>query len=65
MQESMVHRKMQELVYGVGSPYGVNTGGRLLNLRTSCSNEKVREYHRQNYHLKNMLITGFPFFCSY
>lgn len=39
-----------------GSPYRVETGGRLPNLRTSCCNEKIREFHSQFYHLNNMML---------
>lgn len=55
--ESIVNCKLKELMYPEQCSYRVNTGGRLSNLRNSCSNEKVRDYHKKYYHLKNMLIS--------
>uniref|UniRef100_A0A0M3IJ63 Peptidase_M16_C domain-containing protein n=1 Tax=Ascaris lumbricoides TaxID=6252 RepID=A0A0M3IJ63_ASCLU len=54
--ENIVSRKRKELFYPEGSPYRVETGGRLPNLRTSCCNEKIREFHSQFYHLNNMML---------
>lgn len=55
--DSMVRRKVKELLYKKNKSYSVQTGGRLENLRNSCSNIKVRQYHKDYYHLKNLLIT--------
>lgn len=53
----MLSYKLKELMYPINSSYKANTGGRLKNLRTTCSNIKVKEYHKKYYHLKNTLIT--------
>lgn len=55
--EVIVNNSRRSLVYPPNCSYLVDTGGRLSNLRTSCSVVKVRDYHKQYYHLKNMLIT--------
>lgn len=54
--ETMTNYKRKELVYPPHNSYRVSTGGKLENLRTSCSNVKVNEFHKQFYHLKNMLV---------
>uniref|UniRef100_A0A915C794 Peptidase M16 C-terminal domain-containing protein n=1 Tax=Parascaris univalens TaxID=6257 RepID=A0A915C794_PARUN len=54
--ENIVSRKRRELFYPEGSAYRVEVGGRLSNLRTSCCNEKIREFHSQFYHLSNMML---------
>ncbi|CAD6190284.1 unnamed protein product [Caenorhabditis auriculariae] len=46
--ESIMDRKAKKLLYPQGHPYAVDTGGRLKNLRESCSLEKVRNYHQKN-----------------
>jgi Zn-dependent M16 (insulinase) family peptidase len=53
--ERMVDQKRKDLYYPRGSSYAMDTGGRLQNLRESCSLEKVRQYHRDFYHLNNMV----------
>lgn len=55
--DTMVTLKVKELLYKKNSNYSASTGGRLENLRNSCSNIKVRQYHKDYYHLKNLLIT--------
>lgn len=55
--ETMLTYKLKELIYKKNSSYAVSTGGRLENLRSSCSNLKVQLYHKDYYHLKNLLIT--------
>ncbi|KAK0417166.1 hypothetical protein QR680_012861 [Steinernema hermaphroditum] len=54
--ESMVSWTRKKMMYPPSNSYSVETGGRLENLRTSCSNEKVREFHKKFYHLSNMMI---------
>jgi Zn-dependent M16 (insulinase) family peptidase len=54
--DELVWRKRQELLYPPNCSYGVNTGGKLVELRTTCSNEKVRNYHKEFYHLNNLMI---------
>ncbi|CAB3402178.1 unnamed protein product [Caenorhabditis bovis] len=56
MQEIIV-RKAKQMIYPCGHPYAVDTGGRLKNLRESCTIEKVRAYHKKYYHLSNMVVT--------
>ncbi|CAB3402179.1 unnamed protein product [Caenorhabditis bovis] len=55
--ESIMDRKTKELIYPPLYPYAVDTGGRLKNLRESCTIEKVRAYHKKYYHLSNMVVT--------
>ncbi|CAI5445347.1 unnamed protein product [Caenorhabditis angaria] len=55
--ESIMDRKTKEMIYPPGNPYSIDTGGRLKNLRDSCSLEKVRNYHKKYYHLSNMVVT--------
>ncbi|KAH7719855.1 Protein C05D11.1 [Aphelenchoides avenae] len=54
--DEIITNKKKELLYPPNNSYGVNTGGALKDLRTACSNEKVRDFHKQFYHLKNMLV---------
>uniref|UniRef100_A0A1I7U966 Presequence protease, mitochondrial n=1 Tax=Caenorhabditis tropicalis TaxID=1561998 RepID=A0A1I7U966_9PELO len=55
--ESIMDRKTKEVIYPPFNPYAVDTGGRLKNLRESCTLEKVRDYHKKYYHLSNMVVT--------
>lgn len=55
--ESIMDRKTKEVIYPPFNPYAVDTGGRLKNLRESCTLEKVRDYHKKFYHLSNMVVT--------
>ncbi|CAI2348052.1 unnamed protein product [Caenorhabditis sp. 36 PRJEB53466] len=55
--ESIMDRKMKEVIYPPFNPYAVDTGGRLKNLRESCTLQKVRAYHKKFYHLSNMVVT--------
>jgi Zn-dependent M16 (insulinase) family peptidase len=52
----LVHWRRKELVYPTYLEYKVETGGRLKNLRTTCSNDKVRAFHKQFYNLHNMVV---------
>ena len=49
-------RAFSHSVFGKGSPYAVETGGMLHELRTSCNVEKCREFHDQAYRPENMNI---------
>jgi Zn-dependent M16 (insulinase) family peptidase len=53
--ERMIDQQRKNLFYPKGSSYAADTGGRLKNLRESCSLEKVRQYHRQFYHPNNLV----------
>lgn len=57
--ESRAHLQMLRAAYP-NSGYSAETGGIMHNLRTSCSNEKVRKYHAQFYRPENLtlIITG-------
>lgn len=55
--ETIVSFKTKELLYSKNSSYAANSGGKLQALRESCSNEKVRQYHKDYYHLKNILVS--------
>ncbi|ULT99400.1 hypothetical protein L3Y34_000613 [Caenorhabditis briggsae] len=55
--ESIMDRKTKEVIYPQHNPYAVDTGGRLKNLRESCSLQKVQDYHKKFYHLSNMVVT--------
>lgn len=55
--DQIVLNKRRSLLYPPESSYAVNPGGLLENIRSSCSLSKVKEYHKQYYHLKNLLIT--------
>ncbi|TKR78018.1 hypothetical protein L596_018892 [Steinernema carpocapsae] len=54
--DAMVGWERKKMMYPPESSYSVETGGRLENLRSSCSNEKVRAFHEKFYHLSNMMI---------
>ncbi|CAK5076237.1 unnamed protein product [Meloidogyne enterolobii] len=47
--EIIVDRKRKQLFYPPNSSYAVSAGGRLEELRTQCSAERVREYHRPHW----------------
>nr|CAD2127992.1 unnamed protein product [Meloidogyne enterolobii] len=55
--EIIVDRKRKQLFYPPNSSYAVSAGGRLEELRTQCSAERVREFHKRFYNLNNMFIT--------
>ncbi|CAL2036083.1 unnamed protein product [Caenorhabditis brenneri] len=55
--ESIMDRKTKEVIYPPYNPYAVDTGGRLKNLRESCTLQKVQDYHKKFYHLSNMVVT--------
>ncbi|TKR64068.1 hypothetical protein L596_024664 [Steinernema carpocapsae] len=54
---ALVRWARMKAMYPEGNGYSVETGGRLSNLRNSTNNEKVREFHKEFYHLDNMMIT--------
>ena len=58
--DSIVSRDLQTAMYPGNTGYKSETGGKLENLRTSTSNEKVREYHREFYRPENLclIVTG-------
>ena len=47
---------LQEAAYKNDSGYKWETGGLMENLRTSCSNEKVKAYHKKFYRPENLNI---------
>jgi len=54
--ESRCYLEMLRSMYPGKCGYKSETGGIMENLRTSTNNEKVRDYHRQYYHSKNLCI---------
>lgn len=52
----LVAWKRKELFYPEKCSYRAETGGRLENLRSSCSNEKVKQFHRRFYDPCNMIV---------
>jgi Zn-dependent M16 (insulinase) family peptidase len=54
--ESREDHAIQEAVFLNDCGYKWETGGIMENLRTSCSNEKVRAYHRKFYRPENLDI---------
>ena len=58
--DSIVSRAMLHKMYPGKCGYKSETGGKLENLRTSTSNEKVREYHQEFYRPENLclIVTG-------
>lgn len=58
--DSVCHREMTRAMYPGKCGYRSETGGMLEPLRTSTSNEKVRQYHKDFYHTKNLciIVTG-------
>lgn len=58
--ESRCHLEMLRSMYPGRCGYRSETGGLMANLRTSTNNTKVRNFHKQFYHAKNMcvVITG-------
>lgn len=57
--ESRAHLALLRLLYP-NCGYSAETGGIMHNLRTSCSNKKVRDYHAEFYRPENLtlIITG-------
>lgn len=53
----IVDNKRRALLYPPWSGYAVNVGGLLENIRSSCSLSKIKDFHKQYYHLKNLFIT--------
>ncbi|KAI6173175.1 Peptidase M16 inactive domain protein [Aphelenchoides besseyi] len=54
--DNMVHFKRLQNVYPTCPALHVQTGGRLKEIRELCSAERVQDYHRRFYHLRNMWI---------
>ncbi|KJE89565.1 hypothetical protein, variant [Capsaspora owczarzaki ATCC 30864] len=54
--DSRTYRALVEHLYPGRSGYKSETGGRLGNLRDSCSHEKVCQYHRDYYRPDNLCI---------
>ncbi|KAI6205042.1 Peptidase M16 inactive domain protein [Aphelenchoides besseyi] len=53
---NMVHFKRLQNVYPTCPELHVQTGGRLKEIRDLCSAERVQDYHRRFYHLRNMWV---------
>lgn len=53
--ESRANYKLMQLAYA-NCGYSSETGGIMHNLRTSTSNEKVRQYHAEFYRPENLTI---------
>lgn len=58
--ESRVHLSMARAMYPGKCGYSSETGGIMKNLRESCNNTKVRNYHKEFYRPENLklVITG-------
>jgi Zn-dependent M16 (insulinase) family peptidase len=58
--DDLTHYEMLQLMYPGKCGYKSETGGRMLNLRVSTSNEKVQSYHHGYYRPDNLclVITG-------
>uniref|UniRef100_A0A0K0F9K0 Presequence protease, mitochondrial (inferred by orthology to a human protein) n=1 Tax=Strongyloides venezuelensis TaxID=75913 RepID=A0A0K0F9K0_STRVS len=54
--DDIVDRKLKVLLFGEGHSFSANTGGKLSAIREECSHQKVTDFHRQFYNLKNMVI---------
>uniref|UniRef100_A0A0N4ZDZ2 Peptidase_M16 domain-containing protein n=1 Tax=Parastrongyloides trichosuri TaxID=131310 RepID=A0A0N4ZDZ2_PARTI len=52
----IIFKKIKSLLYGEGHSYEVEFGGTMETIREECSIEKVIEFHKKFYHLKNMAI---------
>ncbi|KAK6746301.1 hypothetical protein RB195_012423 [Necator americanus] len=53
---SIMERRMKEVLYPKNNSYRVDTGGRLKNLRETCTADRVRDFHKKFYHLSNMMV---------
>ncbi|XP_041346924.1 LOW QUALITY PROTEIN: uncharacterized protein C05D11.1-like, partial [Gigantopelta aegis] len=58
--EDLTHYHLVQLMYPGHCGYKSETGGRMLYIRTSTSNEKVRSYHHSYYRPDNLvlIVTG-------
>ena len=58
--ESLVWRDLQDAIYMGNSGYKMETGGIMENLRTTCTFERVKEYHDSFYRPENtnVIICG-------
>lgn len=58
--ESRLHLTMARKMYPGHCGYSAETGGIMKNLRESCNNTKVRNYHKEFYRPENLkvIITG-------
>jgi len=53
----IVNRKRKEVLYNdESSIYGVDSGGRLEDIRDKSTLEKIVNYHKKYYNLNNMVI---------
>ncbi|EYC00286.1 hypothetical protein Y032_0116g539 [Ancylostoma ceylanicum] len=52
----IMDRKKKEILYPPNNSYRVDTGGRLKNLRETCTADRVRDFHKKFYHLSNMMV---------
>jgi len=53
----IVNRKRKEVLYNdESSIYGVDSGGRLEDIRDKSTLKKIVNYHKKYYHLNNMVI---------
>ncbi|GMR43282.1 hypothetical protein PMAYCL1PPCAC_13477, partial [Pristionchus mayeri] len=52
--ESILDRRMRTLMYPAGHGYSCDTGGKLDAIRSLCSIDRVRDFHRKFYHLSNV-----------
>ena len=54
--ECIAERAFASNMFGLGSPYAVETGGLLNDIRKSCNIEKCRSFHNDAYQMQNMNI---------
>ncbi|ETN75365.1 hypothetical protein NECAME_12420 [Necator americanus] len=55
--EILMDRKKTEVLYPSGNPYRADVGGRLKNLRETCTVDRIRDFHKEFYHVSNMMVT--------
>ncbi|ODN05099.1 hypothetical protein Ocin01_01597, partial [Orchesella cincta] len=59
LENTIYEKSMNTLLqtlYPPDSGYHYNVGGKLQNLRESCTNEKVKKYHQKYYHPRNACV---------
>ncbi len=54
---NIIYFSLINMIYPGNSSYGIQTGGKLKNLRDSTNIYKVRRYHKKYYRPENMYIT--------
>ncbi|GMS90043.1 hypothetical protein PENTCL1PPCAC_12218, partial [Pristionchus entomophagus] len=52
--DSILERRMRRLLYPEGHGYWCDTGGKLDAIRSLCSIDRVRDYHKKFYHIGNV-----------